>query len=430
MPLSGARHFHAPLGLNLKATGSAGGFFTQEQLAQSAEPSPLDRDELVALAGAGLVVVGSLLPALDSGLGTAQSLWEAANSVTIVWWGFAASVIWSVARRRTYDVATAGLLILLSLIAFGLLVWLEDVREPVATFFGSLQAEFRPMAWAVIAIGSALILHSGKCADQKWACRRRTFSSTDRLRAAGMIVATLGCLFGIALVNPFGFGGVPADIRRMSYAYKDELQVVRWALLGAAAFSNVASFQFPERSRQLLGYVIRTAGVIIGAGIFLMVSVLEPGSRLFGVPVGVAWLAFAVSIWATENSSLPVRRWKQLVLFSPYIAAVGISLALGGIEDLMFILYGPFAIAVGYVIFRNTAFVDAAIFSATLVVGLTAGLMVFGGVPNEISNLLGLNAAEARLAALSTSALLIWCVYLSFLYEGVTPAEPEAGESD
>lgn len=401
-----------------------------KQLAQSAEPSPLDRDELVALTGAGLVVVGTLLPALDSGLGTAQSLWKAANSVTIVWWGFAASVIWSVARRRAYDVATAGLLILLSLIAFGVLVWLEDVREPVATFFGSLQTEFRPMAWVVISIGSTLIRYADVRAERQRADRKCSFSSTDRLRTAGMIVATLGCLFGIALVNPFGFDGRPADIRRLSYAYKDELHVVRWVLLGAATFSTVASFQFPQQVKQLLGYVIRTTGLIIGAGVFVMVSVLVPEARLFSIPVGVAWLVFGIAIWGTENSSYRVTRWKQLLIGSPYIAVFGLLLASGEIEDLMFVLYGPFAIAVGYVIFRNTAFVDTAIFSATLVVGLPAGLMVFGGVPNEISNLLGLNAAEARLAALSTSALLVWSIYLSFSNEGPPPVEVESGDTD
>lgn len=395
-----------------------------EHQSEVVPPSPLNHDEVVALGGVGAVVVGTLLPALSSGIGGSWSFLDTGRTTTVLLWGLAGCVVWSVVRRRAHDVSTPGLLMLLCLISFGLFVWLEDVRHPIATFFGSQKSGFRPLAWIVVALGAGVIQYAGRCARKQSQFAARSTDSSDRLRGVGVILATLGCLYGIALVHPFGYAA-PPEIERLSHSYEDELQVLRWLLLGSAAFGVVASFQSPERSEQYLGRIIRTAGLIIGSGIFTLVSLAVPETRLLSVPVCIAWVAFTIHIWVTAKSSHAVARSKRLVVLSPFIGVFGLLLLSGEVGDLMLFLYSPFVIAAGYVICRNTTYVDAAIFAAILLIGFPAGFMALGGVPNEISRLLGLNAAEARLAALGISTLLVWTLYLSFLNDIVDQTENE-----
>ena len=269
------------------------------------------------------------------------------------------------------------------------------------------------MAWTVIGTGASAILFAGIRSRAPPACLHLSPQSHERIRAVGVTLAVLGCLMGISLVSPFG-GWAPADIRRLSNTYEGELQLLRWLWLGAATFCIVTCVQYPERAMRLLQKVIRVAGLAIGVGIFVVLSMAVPETRSQTILFGAVWTVLGMTFWLTEHSSRTFARWKQLVIASPFVAVFGLLLILGEFEDLIFILYPPFAIAAGYVICRNTKHVVTAICAAVLTIGLPAFLMVFHGVENEISGLLGLNAVEARFVATGICCLLGWAVFLLF----------------
>lgn len=393
------------------------------------EASPLDRDEIMALAGGGTVVVGTLLPAMQPGFGEPQSLLSFASTTTFIFWGYAGSVFWSVARRRACKAAVPGTLLLLTLLVFAVFVWLEYVREPVQTFFGSVQAEFRPMAWAVIAIGSALIQFAGVRSGRNHIPEHSSAHSNPRIRAVGVTLAILGCLAGLSLVNPFRVGA-PSEIRGLAHNYEEGLRVMRWLWLGLATLCIVFCVQYPGRAVRILQTAIRVVGVVIGAAIFFVLSFVVPETRLLTILVGGVWMMFGVTFWVGWQGSGTFALWKKLVVAAPFVVVFGLLLMSGEVEDLFFFLYPPFAVAAGYVICRDTKFVDGAIFASTLIVGLPAGLMMFSGVDGMISDVLGVNAAEARLGMAGVCCLLGWAVVLSFQNERFAPSDVAAAECE
>ena len=406
----------------------------KDQQSDSAEPTPLNRNEVAAMAGAGAVVVGTLLPALQPGFGETQSLLRCANTATIAFWGFAGSVIWSVTRRRAHEAAGPGVLILLCLLLLGIFVWLENVREPLETLFGSLRAEFRPAAWAVTGIGSAVTLFVGLRSRARQACLRFSPQSHGSIRVVGVTLAVLGCLMGLSLVNPFG-GWAPVDFRRLSRTYEDELRLLRWLCLGSATFCIVACFQYPERATRVLQKVIQVAVLIISAGIFVVLSLAAPQTRLLATLIGAAWAVLSISFWFTKQPSSALDRCKALVVASPFIAVAGLLMMMGEVEDLVLFLYPLLAVATGYVICRNTKHANIAIFASALTIGLPAGLMALRGVDGMISDVLGLSVAEARLGATGICCLLGWAVVLSLknarvVSSDVAAVKPEPDLSD
>ncbi|MCA9063039.1 MAG: hypothetical protein KDA96_08270, partial [Planctomycetaceae bacterium] len=68
---------------------------------------------------------------------------------------------WSIAQRRPGAVMWNGVLTALVATAFGIALWYDEVREPVRTFFGTFQTEFRSTAWILMGTGSLIVTFAG-----------------------------------------------------------------------------------------------------------------------------------------------------------------------------------------------------------------------------------------------------------------------------
>lgn len=389
-----------------------------QPLPESSEPTPLSRNEIAVIAGAGLIVLGTLLPAINPGFGSAKSLAESGNTVVVILWAIAAAALWKVARRQAYDTVRIGQLCVLLLVVYFVFLWIEGVGETVKTFFGTLQSSFRATAWVVSTAGAVLIAFSGMRETRQLIPRNDGPVHNENIRASGATLAVLGCLLGLAIVNPFG-PMAPAEFRREWHAWTDEIHALRWIILGTAALATVACFLYPPKAPTILRPAIRAFGLLIGVCLIMLASLIEPSVRSLCVTVAVLWSVVSIGIFATSQSR-PMLCWQQLIVYSPFVAFIVLLVVSGEIGDGSFVFIPAFAVATGYVICRNTTFVDAATFSAALVVGLPAGLMAFTGVPNEIAETCGMSHGESRTILLAVGALLAWAVYLSFRDDNVT----------
>ena len=120
-------------------------------------PSPLDSNEITAVIGAVIIVAGVFCPALT----LTSSFLATGNTVAVIVLGLAGATGWSVALRRPAAVMWNGVLTVAIVATFGIALWYDEVSEPVRTFFGSIQAEFRPTPWILIGIGAVLVALAG-----------------------------------------------------------------------------------------------------------------------------------------------------------------------------------------------------------------------------------------------------------------------------
>ncbi len=367
------------------------------------------------MVGAGMVVLGTLLPAFHSRFGSVQTLAVSGNTVAVILWGMAAATLWKVAMRQAHDAERIGLLCLLFLAAYGVFLWDEEIRSPVATFFGTLQASFRPTAWVVSAVGAMLILLSARREAGNRPVPSDMQNTHDHIQPIGATLAVLGCLFSFAIANPFSVMA-PADFGRSWHAWEKEIHMAGWIVLCGAAAAIVACFQFRRQSPLILRHVIQTFGLLIGICLILLFSLIVP---VLSVTVAVVWGVVSMIIFVTSRSR-PLVRWQQLVVYSPFVAIIAILVLSGEVGDTLLSLVLGFIVGAGYVMCRNTTYVDFATFSAAFVIGLPSGLMAIRGAPNEIAETCGMSNAETRVTLLGVAALLAWAVYLSFRDEGGT----------
>lgn len=385
---------------------------------ETEQPFPLRREEILALVGAGMVVLGALLPAFNPGSGSPQSLAESGNTVAVVLWGMAAAVAWKIVGRKAHEAAVVGVVCFLFLAVYGFFVWREELREPVKTFFGTLQASFRPTAWMVSAVGTAVIVFSARRESRSLSATRNGSDRSQQLRAIGVAFAVLGCLVALAIVNPFS-PLAPAEFRRNWRAWSHEIAALRWIGLGAASMAILAGFEYPSRAPVMLKPVIQTFGILIGACLIFIVGVIDPSAQTLTFIITAVWGLASAAIFVTRRSQ-QLMRWQQLVVWSPFVTMFVLLVVSGEVHDAMLIMVPAFMIGAGYVMCRHTTCVDIAIFSSAIVIGLPAGLMALSGVPNEITDLWGMSPAESRAILLGVCVLLVWAVYLSFQNEGVT----------
>ena len=272
--------------------------------------TPLNREEVLALLGAGVVVVGTLLPALDPGLGEKQSFLKYANTATLVLWSLAVSAFWSIARRRAAEAVTPSLLILGSLLVFGSFVWLEELREETRTFWGTLKAHLSPVAWCVIAVGATVTMFAGRRSQLSTQSVDGTNRTTGYIRSFGATLALLGCLLGLGAANPFT-PEASLEIRRMWAPYSDEIHLLRWLLLGGAAVACVCFWQQPKFALRYLPGMIFFCLVLMGNGGFILLCMEMPRLVPLSVLAGVVWTLFSVCVWLNNSSGKPVARWRS-----------------------------------------------------------------------------------------------------------------------
>ena len=379
--------------------------------APSAAPTPLNRNEITAIGGAGMVVLGTFLPAFTPGFGSAQSLTESAATVTVVIWSMAVAAWWKVAMRQVHDAGRVGWLCMLFLAAYGVFLWSEEVREPVATLFGNLQSSFNPTAWVVIGVGALLILFFARIEARNHTASSDGSDGRSRMQSIGATLAILGCLLGLAIVNPLSEMS-PAAFRRGLHAWEDEIHALRWVVLGATALAIVACFQNAAKSPLILKRVIQAYSLLIGTCLILLPSVVGLLAWNHSVTVACVW-GFASMICFVISRTKPLVRWQQFIIYSPFIAFFLLLVASGEIHDGALMIFPAFTVAVGYVICRNTTYVDATTFIAAFVIGFPASLMAIMGVPTEFTMIGGLSPAESRAILLGVAAMLAWAVYLS-----------------
>lgn len=365
--------------------------------------------------GAGMVLLGTLLPALQPGFGSAPTFAASGNTVAVVLWGMVAATLWKVAVRQAHTAERIGLLCLLFLATYGVFLWDEEIRDPVATFSGTLQASFSPTAWVVSAVGAMLILLSARREAGNRPVPSDVSNTQDHIQPIGATLAVLGCLFSFAIVNPFS-AMAPADYGRNWHAWEKEIHMLEWIVLCAAAVAIVACFQFLRQSPLILRHVIQTFGLLIGICLIRLSSLVVP---VMSVTVAVVWGVVTMIIFVASRSR-PLVRWQQLVVYSPFVAIIAILMVSGEVGDTLLSLVLGFIVGAGYVICRNTTYVHFATFTAAFVIGLPVGLMAIRGAPNEFAETCGMSNAETRVILLGVAALLAWAVYRSFRDEGVT----------
>lgn len=389
-----------------------------EKQGEAIEPTPLNRNEIAVIAGAGLVVLGTFLPAFNPGLGSPQTLAESASTVAVVLWALATAALWKVTLRQVRDAAQTGWFCFLFLAAYGVFQWDEEVREPATTFFGTVQSSFRPTAWVVTGIGAALIVLS------TWSERRNHTASSDvsncqsHIQSIGGTLAVLGCLIGLAIVSPFSEMS-PAAFRRGFHAWEDEIHALRLVVLCATAFSIVACFQKPPKSPLILRRVIQVYTLLIGICLILMPSLAGQLAWSWSVTFAFIW-GVASLVFFVKRQSGSLIRWQLLLVSSPFIVFFLLLVLSGEIHDGTLMLVPAITVTLGYVINRYAAFADAATFIAVFVIGIPAGSMACMGVPNEFTSICSLSPAESRTILLAVGALLGWAVYLSIRSEHVS----------
>lgn len=213
-------------------------------------PSLLDRDEITAIIGAVIIVAGVFCPALT----LTSSFFATCNTVAAIVLGLAGATAWSIALRRPASVMWNGTLTVLIVATFGIAVWHDEVCQPVRTFFGTIQTEIRPTAWILIGIGAALVTLAGYRARGCDRQHTKLLMPSQLLKIAGIILTTPGCLFAIALTNPFGPMS-QGSLRQMGRSWDDEFNVVRWLLMTGAVLAVVLIAQVPRLAGQALQFV-------------------------------------------------------------------------------------------------------------------------------------------------------------------------------
>jgi hypothetical protein len=381
-----------------------------EDKPQQVTPSPLNRNEVGAMVGAGMIVLGTLMPAFHSGFGSTETLAESGNTAAVILWGMAFVIAWKVVRRQVHTATRVGVLCLLFLTAYGIFLWL-DVREPVSTLFGTVQSSFRPTAWVVIAAGVCLAVLFAKLDARNRSASSDVPDPQGQIQAIGATLAVLACLFCVAIINPLG-PLAPASFRRSFHAWEEELHVLRWILLCIAAAAIVACFQYPRKSPYILKPLIQILGLLMGVCLIWMTGIVAPEIWPWNAIVAVAWSVASVTCFAASRSK-PLVRWQQFIVYSPFISAFALLLVSGEIPDAMLVLFPALTITAGYVICRDEKYVDAAIFSAALLLGLPAGLMALTDVPNEFAETCGISHAEIRTILLGVCTLSLWALCLS-----------------
>ena len=392
-----------------------------ENKPQQVTPLPLNRNEVGAMVGAGMVVLGTLLPAFNPGFGSTETLAESGNTAAVILWGMASVVAWKVVNRQVHAATPIGVLCLLFLAAYGIFLWLE-IREPVRTLFGTVQSSLSATAWVVIAAGACLVVLFAKLEARNRSASSDVPDPQGQIQAIGTTLAVLACLFCVAIINPLG-PLAPASFRRSLHAWEEEIHVLRWILLCAAGLAIVACFQYPRKSPYILKPLIQMFVLMMGVCLIWMTGIVAPEIWPWNAIVAVAWSVASVTCFAASRSK-PSDRWQQFIIYSPLISAFALLVVSGEIPDAMLVLFPALTITAGYVICRDEKHVDAAIFSAALVIGLPAGLMALTGVPNEFAETCGTSHAETRTVLLGVCTLSLWAVYLStFRTEDVSPTD-------
>lgn len=393
-----------------------------EQPAEAAipEPAPLDRDEITAAIGAVMIVAGVFCPALT----LTNSFFATGNTVAAVVLGLAGATGWAIALRRPAAVMWNGVLTVLIVAMFGIAVWYDEVREPVRTFFGTIQAEIRPTAWILIGTGAALVALAGYRVRGFDRQRPKLLTPSQLLAIAGIILATLGCLFAIALTNPFGPMS-QGPLRRMGRSWDNELNVVRWLLLTGSVFGVVLSAQVPRLAGQALRIITGITWLFVGNALFILLSTQVTASLYLTVVWNIA--CFGLMLWKT-NPRRSWSRWERLVLWLPYLTVGVLLLVTGELGDLVFAAGPPVvATATGYLICRSSKWADAATFAAMLLLGIPAAGMAIREVPNEYLEPCGLSTSEGRVMLLVLAGVLAWAIFLSFC---TTPTVGRVADDD
>lgn len=384
------------------------------------EPSPLDRNEITAVVGAMMIVAGVFCPALT----LTGSFFATGNTVAVIVLGLAGATGWSIALRRPAAVMWNGVLTVAIVATFGIALWYDKVREPVRTFFGAIQVEIRPAAWILIGIGAVLVGLAGYRAQGCGRQRTKLQTSSQRLMTAGIILATLGCLFAIALTNPVGPMSQGA-LRRMGQIWDEQLNVVRWVLKTGAMLAVVLSAQVPRLADRLLRTVTGITWLLVGNALFILLSTQVTASLYLTVVWNIA--CFGLMLWKTN----PRRPWtwlERLVLWLPYLTVGVLLLVMGEFSDLIFAAGPPVVVtATGYMICRRAKWTDEATYATMLFVGIPAAGMAFSEVPNEYRETCGLSSPEGRVLLLILFGVLAWSIFLSFC---TTSATTRADEGD
>ena len=386
------------------------------------ERAPLDRQELMAFVGAAMIVVGVFCPAMSTG--ATQSFFAIGNTVAVMLLGLAVATVWSIAMRRAASVTWNGVLSVLIVVAFGVAVWIDEVREPIKTFFGTIQPQIHLSSWILISIGASLVALTGHRARNLNNRATKSLTPKQSMAIAGMVLATLGCLFGIGVWNPFGpmWSGA---LREFGQSWEDQLNVARWLLLAGSVFSVVLSAQVPRLADQTLRFVIGITWFLVGNALFILLST-EVAAGLY---LAVVWniICFGLLLWKT-NPRRSWTRWERLVLWFPYLTVGMLLLVMGEFGDLFLAAAPPVvATATGYMICRSSKWTEEATFAAMLVLGIPAALMAFGDVPNEYLKPCGLSPSEGRVMLLILVGVLAWAIFLSF---STTPANTPIGKGD
>lgn len=384
------------------------------------EPSPLGSNEITAVIGAVMIVAGVFCPALT----LTNSFLATGNTVAVIVLGLAAATGWSVALRRPAAVMWNGVLTVLIVAIFGIALWYDEVREPVRTFFGTIQAEFRSTAWILIGIGAALVSMAGYRARGCDHQSMQLLTPSQRLTTAGIILATLGCLFAIALTNPFGPMS-QGSLRRLGQSWDEQLNVVRWLLMTGAILAVVLSAQVPRLADRALRTVTGITWLLVGNALFILLSTQVTASLYLTVVWNIACCGLV--LWKTN----PRRSWtrlERLILWLPYLTVGVLLLVAGEFGDLIYAAGPPVVtVATGYMICRRAKWSDEATFAAMILLGIPAAGMALREVPNEYIEPCGLSRSEGRILLLILVGVLAWSIFLSFC---TTPVVTPAGEDD
>lgn len=385
-------------------------------------PSPLNRDEITAVVGAVMVIVGVFCPALTDG--STQSFIAIGNTVATVVLGFAGATAWSIAMRRPASVMWTGVLSVLIVAAFGIAVWVDEICRPVKTFFGTRQSEIRPAAWFLIGIGAIVVTMAGYRARTSADNRPKPAAPNQWSAIAGVMLATLGCLFGIAITNPFG-PMAQGPLRQIGRSWEDQLNVARWLLVGGATFGVILSVQVPRLANQVLRVITGVTWWLVGNALFILTSVEVTASLYLAVVWNIACLG--MMFWKS-NSQRSWTRVERMIFWLPHLTVGLMLLVMGEFGDLIYAAGPPVvATAAGCIICRRAKWADEATYATMLLLGLPAAGMVMGGVPNEYLEVSGLSPSEGRVMLLILVGVLAWSIFLTFC---TTPAAEACDDFD
>ncbi|MCA9063038.1 MAG: hypothetical protein KDA96_08265, partial [Planctomycetaceae bacterium] len=250
-------------------------------------------------------------------------------------------------------------------------------------------------------------------------CRARYFdrqfgkalSPAQLLAVAGLILATLGCLFAIALTNPFGPMS-QGTLRQMGRTWSEQLNVARWLLMTGSVFGVVLSLQVPRLTELALRTVTNITWLFVGNALFILLSSLVTASLYLVVVWNIACLALL--LWKT-NPRRSWTWWERLILWSPYVTIGVLLLVMGEFGDLIFAAGPPVVATVaGSMICRRTKWAEFATWAALFVLGIPIVTIFIGEIPNEYLEPCGLSLSEGRIMLLMLTGGLAWAFFLSF----------------